>query len=849
MEGVSHEVASLAGTWRLNKLIAIYDDNGISIDGHVKGWFNDDTARRFEAYGWNVIGPVDGHDVDAVDRALAAARAETQRPTLVIARTVIGKGSPGRAGSEKAHGEALGEAEIAATRAAIGWPHAPFVVPRDVSAAWDARARGRRLESAWNERFDAYARQFPREAAELKRRVAGDLPREYATTLTAAIDAAAAKRETLATRKASQLALEALAPALPEFLGGSADLTGSNLTKWSKAKALTPEALDGRHIHYGVREFGMSAIANGIALHGGFIPFVGTFLVFSDYARNAVRMSALMKQRVIYVFTHDSIGLGEDGPTHQAVEHASSLRLIPNLDVWRPADPVETLVAWAAAIERRDGPTSLLLSRQNVAYVAGARDIADVRRGAYVLSGGNGRRAARARSADRDRLRTAARRRGAAGAGGFRHAGARRVHAIDLGVRSPECRVQVERAAATRAAHCDRGRRHGLLVEVRSRRRCGDRSRSLRRLRAGRRRFQAFRVHGRQRRRHRERSHRRGEKEVTIKVAINGYGRIGRNILRAHYEGGKKHDIQIVAINDLGDPQTNAHLTKYDTTHGTFPGTVAVDGDSMVVNGDRIKVLANRNPAELPWAALGVDVVLECTGFFTSKEKASAHLKGGAKKVIISAPGGKDVDATIVYGVNHGVLKATHTVISNASCTTNCLAPLVKPLHEKIGLVNGLMTTVHAYTNDQVLTDVYHEDLRRARAAAHNMIPTKTGAAAAVGLVMPELNGKLDGYAIRVPTINVSIVDLSFIAARDTTADEVNSIMKAAAAGELKGVLGYNTDPLVSSDFNHDARSSIFDATLTKVSGRLVKVSSWYDNEWGFSNRMLDTTVALMAAK
>jgi glyceraldehyde 3-phosphate dehydrogenase len=336
---------------------------------------------------------------------------------------------------------------------------------------------------------------------------------------------------------------------------------------------------------------------------------------------------------------------------------------------------------------------------------------------------------------------------------------------------------------------------------------------------------------------------------VTIKVAINGYGRIGRNILRAHYEGGKKHDLQIVAINDLGDPKTNAHLTKYDTAHGTFPGTVSVDGDAMVVNGDRIRVLANRNPAELPWGALGVDVVLECTGFFTSKEKASAHLKGGAKKVIISAPGGKDVDATIVYGVNHGVLRSAHTVISNASCTTNCLAPLVKPLHEKIGLVTGLMTTIHAYTNDQVLTDVYHEDLRRARAAAHNMIPTKTGAAAAVGLVLPELNGKLDGFAIRVPTINVSIVDLSFIAARDTTVDEVNGIMKAAAAGELAGVLGYNSDPLVSSDFNHDARSSVFDSTLTKVSGRLVKVSSWYDNEWGFSNRMLDTTVALMNAK
>ena len=337
---------------------------------------------------------------------------------------------------------------------------------------------------------------------------------------------------------------------------------------------------------------------------------------------------------------------------------------------------------------------------------------------------------------------------------------------------------------------------------------------------------------------------------MTLKVAINGYGRIGRNVLRAHYESGKKHDLAIVALNDLGSPETNAHLTRYDTVHGKFPGTVAVDGDSMVINGDRIRVLAVRNPAELPWSALGVDVVLECTGLFTTKEKASAHLRGGAKKVIISAPGGKDVDATIVYGVNHETLKASHTVISNASCTTNCLAPLVKPLHEKIGVINGLMTTVHAYTNDQVLTDVYHEDLRRARSATMSMIPTKTGAAAAVGLVLPELNGKLDGYAIRVPTINVSIVDLSFIAARETTVDEVNAIMKAASeSGPLAGVLGYNKAPLVSVDFNHDARSSVFDATLTKVSGRLVKVSSWYDNEWGFSNRMLDATIALMAAR
>jgi glyceraldehyde 3-phosphate dehydrogenase len=337
---------------------------------------------------------------------------------------------------------------------------------------------------------------------------------------------------------------------------------------------------------------------------------------------------------------------------------------------------------------------------------------------------------------------------------------------------------------------------------------------------------------------------------MTIKVAINGYGRIGRNILRAHYEGGKKHDIQIVALNDLGDAATNAHLTKYDTAHGKFPGTVAVDGDYLVVNGDRIRVCAERDPAKLPWKELGVDVVLECTGLFTSKAKCSAHIAAGAKKVIVSAPGDKDVDATVVYGVNHGVLKGSHTVISNASCTTNCLAPLVKALNDRIGVVNGLMTTIHAYTNDQVLTDVFHKDLRRARSATMSMIPTKTGAAAAVGLVLPELNGKLDGFAMRVPTINVSVVDLAFVAKRATTVEEVNKVVKEAADGELKGVLEYTKEPLVSIDFNHNPASSIFDATLTKVSeGTLVKVCSWYDNEWGFSNRMLDTTVAFMNAK
>jgi glyceraldehyde 3-phosphate dehydrogenase len=332
---------------------------------------------------------------------------------------------------------------------------------------------------------------------------------------------------------------------------------------------------------------------------------------------------------------------------------------------------------------------------------------------------------------------------------------------------------------------------------------------------------------------------------MTIKVGINGYGRIGRNILRALYEGRHRGEVKIVAINDLGDANTNAHLTRFDTVHGRFAGEVRVDGDSMVVDGDRIRVVAQRDPSKLPWGELGVDVVLECTGLFTSKAKASAHLTAGAKKVVISAPGGEDVDATIVYGVNHHSLKASHTVISNASCTTNCLAPLAKVLHEQIGIVAGVMNTIHSYTNDQVLTDVYHSDLRRARSATMSMIPTKTGAAAAVGLVMPELKGKFDGFAIRVPTINVSLVDLSFTAARATSVEEIHRIVRAAADGPLKGVLAYNDQPLVSVDFNHDAASSTYDATLTKViQGTLVKVCSWYDNEWGFSNRMLDTTVA-----
>ena len=336
---------------------------------------------------------------------------------------------------------------------------------------------------------------------------------------------------------------------------------------------------------------------------------------------------------------------------------------------------------------------------------------------------------------------------------------------------------------------------------------------------------------------------------MAVKIAINGYGRIGRNVLKALYESNRTDELQIVAINDLGDSKSNAYLTKYDSAHGTFPFEVEAKEDSLIVDGDEIKVFAQRDPEQLPWGDLGVDVVMECTGFFAKRELASKHLKAGAKKVVISAPAGTDIDATIVYGVNHQTLSSDHEIISNASCTTNCLAPLVKPLHESIGVESGIMNTIHSYTNDQVLTDVYHSDLRRARSATQSMIPTKTGAAAAVGLVLPELAGKLDGFSVRVPTINVSLVDLSFIASRPTSVDEINAVIKEASSGALKGVLDYSDGPLVSIDFNHNPASSTYDATLTKVQeGTLVKVCSWYDNEWGFSNRMLDTTLALVNA-
>ena len=386
MEGISHEACSLAGTLRLSKLIVLYDDNGISIDGSTRGWFTDDTPRRFEAYGWNVIAPVDGHDVGAVSAAIAKAKAQHDRPTLICCRTTIGKGSPGKAGSADTHGSALGEREVAATRAAIGWHHPPFEIPQAIYDAWDARQRGAATEGEWSNRFARYATEYPELAAEFVRRMEGRLPDAFAAAGDALVRAQVEKAASIATRKASQQAIEAFAGVVPEMLGGAADLTGSVFTDWSGSVAVTASQT-GNYVHYGVREFAMAAIANGVALHGGFIPYAGTFLTFSDYMRNAIRMAALMKAGTIFVFTHDSIGLGEDGPTHQSIEHAASLRLIPQLDVWRPCDTVETAVAWSTALERRDGPTALLFSRQNVAFAA--RDeaaVAAIRRGGYVLA-------------------------------------------------------------------------------------------------------------------------------------------------------------------------------------------------------------------------------------------------------------------------------------------------------------------------------------------------------------------------------------------------------------------------------------------------------------------------------
>ena len=790
---------------------------------------------------------------EAVRRAIDAALAETTRPSLICCKTIIGWGAPNKQGTEATHGAALGEAEVAAARVELDWPHPAFEVPDDIRRAWDARETGRRVEAGWTALLEKYRAANPDIAAEFERRQRGELPRGWRAALEEFVAGAAAKPADVATRNSSQQVLNALAPVIPELIGGSADLTGSNNTNHKRSTVVSRSNLGGNYLHYGVREFGMTAIMNGIALHGGLIPYSGTFLVFSDYARNAVRMAALMKQGVILVYTHDSIGLGEDGPTHQPIEHLWSLRIIPNMRLWRPCDTVETAIAWGDAIARRDGPTSLVLSRQ--ALPAAKRNdaqLAAISRGGYVLFEPDGAPECVliATGSEVGLALDAAREMATRG---------RRARVVSMPCTSlydaePAVLSRLG-APAGRAARRHRGRRARGLVALRRQRRRGDRHDGFWRLGAREAALRAFRFHPRPRHQYGRGSFDAPvtpgcaahieEGNMTLKVGINGYGRIGRNVLRALYEAGRQKEIRIVAVNDLGDAETNAYLTRHDTVHGRFRGEVRVDGDYMVIDGDKIRVLAERDPAKLPWGELGVDTVFECTGLFTSKAKAGQHLVGGAKRVILSAPGEKDVDATIVYGVNHKVLKSTMTVISNASCTTNCLVPLVKPLHDAIGVKAGIMTTIHSYTNDQVLTDVFHKDLRRARSATMSMIPAKTGAAAAVGLVLPELNGKLDGFAVRVPTINVSLVDLTFTAARATSIDEVNKVLRSASQGELKGILNYSDGPLVSVDFNHDPASSTYDATLTKViDGTLVKVCSWYDNEWGFSNRMLDTALA-----
>jgi glyceraldehyde 3-phosphate dehydrogenase len=600
----------------------------------------------------------------------------------------------------------------------------------------------------------------------------------------------------------------------------------------------------------------MAAAMNGMALHGGVRPAGGTFLVFSDYARPAIRIAALAGIPVVYVMTHDSIGLGEDGPTHQPVEHLAALRALPNLRVFRPADAIETAECWQLALERKEGPSLLALTRQNLPPLpreAGAGNACA--RGAYEVSPAPEKaRATLFATGSEVEIALSAQARLAERGYPVRVVS---VPSLDLFLSQPEA---VRREVIGDAPDEGRGRGGGAL-------RLGRADRAGRNLRRhegirGERALQGpvppFRHHagggGGRGAAHPQsmkaephggaRRFSRSLPVMTVKVAINGFGRIGRNILRAIVESGR-NDIEVVAINDLAPVETNAHLLRFDSVHGRFPSTVETEAEAIVVDGKRIRVTAIKNPAELPHRELGVDIALECTGIFTSKEKAKAHLEAGAKRVIVSAPA-EGADLTVVYGVNHDKLAPEHLVVSNASCTTNCLAPVAKVLNDAIGIEKGFMTTIHSYTNDQPSLDQVHKDLYRARAAALSMIPTSTGAAKAVGLVLPELNGKLDGTSIRVPTPNVSVIDFKFIAKRETSKDEVNGAVKRAAEQQLKGVLGTTDQPNVSIDFNHDPHSSIFHLDQTKVmDGTLVRVMSWYDNEWGFSNRMADTAVAM----
>ena len=864
MEGISQEAIALAGHLKLSKLIVLFDDNGISIDGPLSLSDSVDQVKRFEAAGWAAT-RVDGHDPEAIAVAITAAQA-SERPSLIACRTTIGFGAPSKAGTEKSHGSPLGADEIKGARERLGWPEPPFVIPADVIALWRSAGKaGKTAHHSWHDRFKALASA---RRTEFERRLEGELPKdELAAAVRAAKEKLAAAPKEIATRAASESALEGLTAAVPEMIGGSADLTGSNNTRPKGMAVLSAADYSGRFIHYGVREHGMASAMNGMSLHGGIIPYSGTFLVFSDYCRPAIRLAALAGMRVIHVMTHDSIGLGEDGPTHQPVEHLAALRAIPNLHVFRPCDAVETVECWELALQNAQGPSVLALTRQNLPQLRlGYDDGNRCAAGAYEIAPAE-KKDARG-LAVRDRIGSRDRGRGAQAAARARRRCARRFGALLRALPRPSCRRAAESPGNRQGQGRGRGRNTARLGRNHRLGRRFCRHDFVRRERAGQGAVQTFRDHAAKGRRggagqtredlksSRARLSKvhaagktggKGERRsrvMSVRVAINGFGRIGRNVLRAIAEA-DRGDIEVVAINDLAPVETNAHLLRFDSVHGRFPREVKVSGNSISVGNGMIKVTAIKDPATLPWKELGIDIALECTGIFTSKEKAAAHLTAGAKRVIISAPA-EGADLTVVYGVNHDKLTKEHKVVSNASCTTNCLAPVAKVLNDAVGIDKGFMTTVHSYTNDQPSLDQVHKDLYRARAAALNMIPTSTGAAKAVGLVLPELAGKLDGVAIRVPTPNVSVVDFKFVAKRATSKDEINNAVKRAADQQLKGILGYTEAPNVSSDFNHDPHSSIFAIDQTKVmDGTLVRVMSWYDNEWGFSNRMVDTAVAM----
>ncbi len=683
-----------------------------------------------------------------------------------------------------------------------------------------------------------------RQRAEHDRVIAGELPANFASAVNDLKTAIAGEAPKIATRQSSQKVIEALAPIMPEFIGGSADLTGSNNTKAKNAAPIKAGAYGGSYIYYGIREHEMAAAMNGLALHGGVIPFGGTFLVFTDYCRPSIRLSALMHQRVIYVMTHDSIGLGEDGPTHQPVEHLAALRAIPNLLVFRPADTMETAECWALALSQKNRPSILALTRQALPHLRADAAVANhCARGGYVIRPAkNARKATLIATGSEVSLAVEARE--ALEAQGHRHR--RRLPAL-LGIVRRAAGELSPRSAGRRPARRDRSRRRlrlGALYRRRWRVRRHARASAPPRPPRNSTSISALPLRPLSSRSRPSCKPKQKRTKMTVKVAINGFGRIGRLVLRAIIESGRK-DIEVLGLNDLGPVETNAHLFRYDTVHGRFPGEVKTKADQMDVGRGFMKVTAERDPSKLPWKDLGVDIALECTGLFTAKDKASAHLAAGAKRVLISAPG-TDVDLTVVYGVNHQKLEKSHTVVSNASCTTNCLAPVVHVLHNAFGIQHGYMTTIHSYTGDQPTLDTMHKDLYRARAAALNMIPTTTGAAKAIGLVIPDLKGKLDGTSIRVPTPNVSLVDFKFVPKKSVTKEAVNAAILEAANGPLKGILATNDQPLVSMDFNHNPASSTFDLLQTQViDGTFVRVMTWYDNEWGFSNRMGDTAVAM----